>query len=107
MLPFHLLVWNGDDLEPEQENGKDDGRLKVREDIAGALAARGSAKRTEFETPAGVVLVRSKPVRVEPTGRWVVGSHTHTQTNKQTNKQKNKQTHTLTRPALPPSRRLY
>ena len=101
MLPFHLLVWNGDDLEPEQENGKDDGRLKVREDIAGALAARGSAKRTEFETPAGVVLVRSKPVRVEPTGRWVVGSHTHTHT--QTNTHTH--THTLTRPALPPSRR--
>ena len=66
MIPFHHLVWNGDQLEPEQENGEDDSGLKVGEDVARALAATGSPKWTELQTSSGMLRVDRKSVRVEP-----------------------------------------
>ena len=69
VIPFHHLVWNGDHLEPEQENGKDDSGLEVGEDIAGTLASTGSSKWTELQTSLGVVCVTCKSIWIEPVAR--------------------------------------
>jgi hypothetical protein len=66
VIPFHHLVWNGDQLEPEQENGEDDSGLKVGERVARALATTGSPEWTELQTSSGVVGVDCKSVWVEP-----------------------------------------
>ena len=63
MIPFHHLVWNKDDLESVNENAQDNRGLKVREDVARALATTGGTKWTKFQPSASM---GGESVGIEP-----------------------------------------